>query len=71
MHIKKIIKQYRRDFVAEFECEHCKRIEELTGYDDVYFHRRVIPKMKCNKCGKHASDKYTPRDTKYPELLKV
>ena len=67
MKIKKIISQYRRDFKAEYECEHCGDVEVGTGYDDAHFHRDVIPDMVCKKCGKKAPDDYRPLTTKYPE----
>lgn len=67
MKIKKIVSQHRRDFTAIYECEHCGSEETGTGYDDAYFHNRVIPAKKCNDCGMTASDEYRPRDTKYPE----
>jgi transcription elongation factor Elf1 len=70
--IKKIISQHRRDFYADYECEHCGHIEpHQAGYDDDYFHRNVIPTMKCKKCGKTASEDYRPLTTKYPEGYQV
>jgi transcription elongation factor Elf1 len=66
MHIKRIISQSRRDFQAEYECEHCKATEKSYGYDDANFHTNVIPNMKCKSCGKTASDNYQPQQTKYP-----
>lgn len=39
MRIKKILNQYRRDFYADYECEHCGHIvANKSGYDDAYFH---------------------------------
>jgi len=67
MKIKEFINQNRRDFTAVFECEHCEHTEERTGYDDKYFHEHVIPKMKCNKCGKTSPKDYRPLTTKYKE----
>ena len=68
MRIKQIHSQYRRDFRADYECEHCGFIQKNEyGYDDANFHQNVIPKMKCPKCGKTASDDYRPLTTKYPE----
>ena len=67
MKIQKILSQHRRDFDAIFECEHCGFTCEQTGYDDTYFHAKVIPVMKCKKCGKTASDDYCPLTTKYPD----
>ena len=71
MKIKRIINQHRRDFDAEYECEHCGHIEVGYGYDDANFHNNVIPKMKCEKCGKTAGDDYRPLATKYPEWMQV
>lgn len=65
MKIQKIISQSRRDFRAEYVCEHCGHIEAGSGYDDDNFHRNVIPKMKCKACGKIAGDDYRPLGTKY------
>ena len=48
-------------------CEHCKHEEESYGYDDANFHQNVIPKMKCDNCGKTAPEEYQPRTTKYEE----
>lgn len=68
MKILKKISQSRRDFTAILICEHCKHEQELkTGYDDSYYHENVIPKIKCKKCDKIASDDYQPQKTVYPE----
>ncbi len=71
MRIKTIESQYRRDFHAIYECEHCKHTKKGSGYDDTYFHQTVIPKMKCEKCGETAGDDYTPLSTKYPEGMQL
>ena len=71
MKIKEIINQYRRDFTAIYECEHCGKTEESSGYDDAYFHNNVVPKMKCTTCGKTSPDDYKPRTTKYPEGIQI
>ena len=52
MRIKTIISQYRRDFTADYECEHCNHIERKSGYDDYNFHHNVIPKMVCKNVAK-------------------
>lgn len=67
MKIQKIISQYRRDFRAIYECEHCGATEEGTGYDDRHFHKAVIPAMKCKTCKKKGGDDYRPLATKYPD----
>jgi ribosomal protein L37AE/L43A len=71
MRIKKKLSQIRRDFTAIYECEHCGETEKSEGYDDSYFHKEVIPTMKCSKCGKTADENYKPMGTKYPEGLQV
>ena len=71
MRIKQITSQYRRDFTAEYECEHCGHITTGSGYDDSNFHVNVIPNMECEKCGKKATSEYKPRETKYPDGLTV
>ena len=55
MKIKEIIRQYRRDFTAIYQCEHCGCEVESGGYDDTNFHQNVVPNMKCKRCGKIAS----------------
>ena len=68
MKIKRIISQNRRDFMADYECEHCGHVEKnQSGYDDSHFHQNVIPNMKCEKCGEKASADYRPLTTKYPD----
>jgi len=68
MKIKTINSQSRRDFYADYECEHCGYIDKHQyGYDDANFHNNVIPNMKCPKCNKIADDKYRPLSTKYKE----
>lgn len=71
MRIKEITSQYRRDFHAIYECEHCGYEYEGTGYDDANFHHNVIPKMKCPKCGKIADENYRALETKYPEGYQI
>ena len=71
MKIKKITSQSRRDFHAIYECEHCGHEKEMGGYDDRNFHENLIPKLKCEKCGKTASDDYRPLATKYPDYAVV
>ncbi len=71
MKVKEIKSQSRRVFRAIYECEDCGHEYEGGGYDDVNFHNNVIPKMKCNKCGKTAGDDYRPLTTKYSEGMQV
>ena len=65
MKIKRIESQSRRDFYAIYECEHCGHEEKGSGYDDNHFHQNVIPKMKCERCGKIADNNYRPLAPKY------
>ena len=71
MHIRRILHQRRRDFEAEYECEHCGHIFTDRGYDDANFHNNVVPRMICPECGKKADEKYRPLTTKYPEGYQV
>ena len=71
MKIQKILSQHRRDFTAIYECEHCGHTEKSDGYDDSFFHQNVIPKMKCEKCGKMAGDDYRALSTKYADNVTV
>ncbi len=71
MKIKTIEFQNRRDFRAIYECEHCGCQKEGYGYDDSNFHHNVIPKMKCDSCGKTSGIDYRPLMTKYPEGMVV
>lgn len=56
MRIRKILSQSRRDFTAVYECQHCDSAVTASGYDDSYFHEAVIPRMKCEGCGKDSYD---------------
>lgn len=72
MRIKEITSQHRRDFKAIYECEHCGYEKKGTGYDDLNFHNYVIPnEMKCDKCGKLASENYRPLQPKYPADMQI
>lgn len=49
--------QHRNDFSARMECEHCGHNQELKdGYNDVYYHTKVIPNLKCLSCQKTRND---------------
>ena len=75
MKIKRIIEQHRRDFWADFECEGCGAVvKNMRGYDDTYFHAKVIPKMVCPKCNKTSAEcgaDYRPLTTKYPDGFQI
>lgn len=63
MKIVKILSRYGNDFSAEMECEHCGRTAKLTsGYNDVYYHTRVIPAMRCKGCGKNRAGELAHTD---------
>lgn len=70
MKIKKMLSQHRRDFTATMECEFCKATSLLdSGYDDDFYHQKVIPEMKCKKCLKSTVSEGGEIDntkTKYP-----
>jgi hypothetical protein len=54
MKIQRITFQMGNDFAAIMECEHCGAAQELkTGYNDNYYHSRVIPAMTCRACGRN------------------
>jgi len=67
MRIKEIKSQYRRDFTAVYECEHCGYTRNGSGYDDRNFHENVVPKMQCPECGKASGNTYRPLATRYPD----
>ena len=78
MKIKEIERQSRRDFYAIYVCQFCGHEQRGSGYDDAFFHSTVIPKMKCDKCGKSVLENgkeleydYRPLATKYPEGYQV
>ena len=53
MRIKKITFRMNNDFSAILVCEHCGGTQELnSGYEDTYYHREVLPQIKCETCGK-------------------
>ncbi|KKK84158.1 hypothetical protein LCGC14_2786180 [marine sediment metagenome] len=71
MKIKTVLYQHRRDTKNLYICEHCSYEEVGTGYDDIYFHEKVIPEMVCKQCGEKADDNYIPRETKYPDGMTI
>lgn len=53
MKIKKVTFEMGNDFSAIMECEHCgHEAENRSGYNDGFYHSRVIPAMRCSSCGK-------------------
>ena len=71
MKIKEITYQYRRDFTAIYECEHCGHEVTVSGYDDDNFHENVIPNMVCPECKNKAPESYRPLATKYPAGFQI
>lgn len=75
MKIKTIKDQIRRDFTAVYECQFCGNTYEGSGYDDSYFHQKVVPDMECKKCGKSTNsepgEKPRPLAPRYPEGMEV
>ena len=71
MKIKKITEQHRRDFWAILECEHCGATETCCGYDDRHYHQNVIPKMKCEACGKIAPATHRPLAPKHADDVTI
>lgn len=68
MKIKEILSQHRRDFKATLVCEHCSHEQTLfDGYDDNFYHTKVIPNLKCDSCGEKSPDDYAPMSPKYSE----
>lgn len=52
MIISKMLTQHRNDFTAMLTCEYCKHETKLnTGYNDSYYHSKVVPAMVCPSCG--------------------
>lgn len=56
MKIQKITFKMGNDFSAIMECEHCGHTQRIMiGYDDSYYHNKVIPAMTCQACKKNRS----------------
>ena len=75
MKLMTITGQSRRDFWGTYQCEFCNHIEEnISGYDDDYFHTEVTPNIKCKKCGESTLSKggdIQKVKTRYPEGFQV
>ncbi|MDP1183198.1 hypothetical protein, partial [Klebsiella pneumoniae] len=68
----RILTQHRRDFTATLICEHCSATQKLNdGYDDDFFHRNVIPSIKCKSYDKAAPEDYRPLQTKYDASVTI
>lgn len=43
-----------RDLYGELVCEHCNAVSLLQGgYNDAFWHTRVLPAWHCEECGKN------------------
>jgi transcription elongation factor Elf1 len=64
MKIKEVTSRSNFDFTAVLVCEHCGHEGVLTtGYDDSFYHNRVIPVIQCKSCGlNRAGNKDVPPD---------
>lgn len=63
MIIKKYTFELHNDFSAILSCESCNSKQELkTGYKDAFYYTKVLPAIKCNKCGE-SSDSLTNKNT--------
>lgn len=50
------VRDYSRDYYADFECEHCGFISKhVPCYNDSNFDDNVIPNALCPKCNKSSS----------------
>ena len=52
MIIKNIINQNNTNFEAEYECQTCGECINSIAYNTPFFLNKVVPIMKCEKCGK-------------------
>lgn len=54
MKIHKLENGNGRDLYGTLECEHCAAHEPLRGgYNDGFWHTRVLPAFHCKTCGKN------------------
>jgi len=76
MKVLKIYNHNRRDCECNLKCENCGNIEiEVSAYNDDNYWNNIIPKQKCEKCGKSTNDLGAKIEqsvqTRYPEELQV
>lgn len=58
MKIFKINSQSTTAFLADLICEYCGNVKiNVLGYDDDFFHEKIMPIMKCEKCGSKTRNK--------------
>ena len=71
MKIKEVTWQHRNDFHAILEREHCHDVQILkTGYNDEYYHNRVLPAITCIHCDKNRFGEI-PEQKNYNGLVSV
>ena len=72
MKITKMYNQHRRDFWFDSKCEHCGHVvTNQSGYDDLNFHRTVLPERPCPECGKSSDEVGERPHPRYPEHMSV
>lgn len=42
-----------------------------SGYDDTFFHSKVIPSWECRDCNKSSGTPYAQKETKYEDNQNV
>lgn len=51
----------RNDFTATLICEHCNNEQHLgSGYNDGFYHEKVLPSITCRSCNKDRSGTIPP-----------
>lgn len=66
MRIAEILWSHRNDYKALMVCEHCGHEQtDDAGYNDAFYHQRVIPAMHCGWCGldREGNQKSVPSST--------
>jgi len=60
MRIKRVIPQTQTDrqYTAEYECEHCGHETQGYGWSDNNFRNNILPRMRCDRCGKNAKGEW-------------
>jgi len=53
MFVSSVTDTINNDFYCIYECEHCHHKQKGYGYNDSYFHDKVIPSKTCPECGKN------------------
>jgi len=64
MKIESITWQHGNDFEAILICEHCENKQKLKyGYNDSYYHSKVLPSITCSECKKDRSGNITGQNS--------